>query len=220
MGPLELQPVKLENPYDVPGGVWLKGNLHTHSTVSDGGRDPQEIVDDYSARGYDFLMFSDHDRVTDVSELDARGMVLIPGNEVSSRGSHMLHVDASRAVEPAADRQAVIDAINDDGGFAVINHPNWEADYAHCPLEMMKALRGYLGIEIYNAVCDLLPGSAYAVCEWDRLLSLGRRVWGFASDDSHGAGQVGGGWVVARASARTREAVVDALRAGAFYASR
>ena len=72
----------LENPYS-PDLPWYRGNLHTHTTRSDGKREPQVVVDDYAERGYDFLMISDHDLVTDPRELNPRGMVLIFMNRLA-----------------------------------------------------------------------------------------------------------------------------------------
>jgi len=61
---------KIENPYgDLTGGQWLKGNLHTHTTASDGERPHQSVIDDYAGRRYDFLMISDHDVYTSAKEL-------------------------------------------------------------------------------------------------------------------------------------------------------
>ena len=34
---------------------WFKGNLHIHSTLSDGGMTLAELADLYAAEGYDFL---------------------------------------------------------------------------------------------------------------------------------------------------------------------
>ncbi len=65
------------DPFTAPG-EWLRGNLHTHSTASDGVRSPQEVVDHYAAEGYDFLSITDHGRLTDPSRLEARGMTLSP----------------------------------------------------------------------------------------------------------------------------------------------
>ena len=46
--------VVLESPYiDTPGSVWLRGNLHAHSTRSDGVCPPQDVVDRYAAMGYE-----------------------------------------------------------------------------------------------------------------------------------------------------------------------
>lgn len=39
---------------------WWKGNTHTHSWWSDGDTPPEVIADWYKKRGYNFLVFSDH----------------------------------------------------------------------------------------------------------------------------------------------------------------
>ena len=39
----------------------LRGNLHAHTTFSDGVRSPQALVDEYESRGYDFLAITDHE---------------------------------------------------------------------------------------------------------------------------------------------------------------
>ena len=41
--------------------VWLKGNLHAHSTNSDGRLTPKELAEAYKARGYAFMAVTDHD---------------------------------------------------------------------------------------------------------------------------------------------------------------
>ncbi len=209
----------LHNPYGNGPGAWLRGNLHAHTVMSDGIRTPQELVDAYAARGYDFLMISDHDVLVDVDGLDPRGMVLIPGCEVTARGPHVLHVDAPERVRPAKDRRRVINAINKTGGFAVINHPNWETSYNHCPQRYLESWSGYVGIEIYNAVVLRQAGHPQATDRWDRLLSQGRRVWGFANDDAHFPEDEGRAWNVVWTESRDRASIVDALREGRFYAS-
>lgn len=215
----------IDHPYqDLSGGRWLVGNLHTHTTSSDGQRDHQAVIDDYAGRGYGFLMISDHDIYTaleDYRSYDAQGMIMVPGNEISANGPHMLHVGAKDWVEPHADRQRVIDEVNATGGGIVLfNHPNWHANFNHCPQELFERCEGYVGLEIYNGVICRLEGSPYATDRWDMLLTQGRRIWGFAHDDSHAAtGDVGLGWNVAYVTEETPAGVVEALRAGRFYAS-
>ncbi len=41
-------------------GQFYRGNLHTHSTVSDGVLEPGEVCRRYAEAGYDFLCLSDH----------------------------------------------------------------------------------------------------------------------------------------------------------------
>lgn len=214
----------IDHPYQfAAGGQWLRGNLHTHTTRSDGSADPQAVIDDYAGRKYDFLMISDHDIHTtaaDHAAWDAKGMVLLSGNEISRGGPHLLHVGGRAKVEPDPLRQQVLNTTAaDDTGFAIVNHPNWGPDFNHCPFEAMEQWVGYIGLEIYNGVISRLPGSPYATDKWDRLLKRGRRVWGFANDDSHAPQDVGLGWNVAWCESRTPDAVIDALRNGRFYAS-
>jgi hypothetical protein len=219
---------QLTHPYgDLSGGEWVRGNLHTHSLQSDGARAPQDVIDDYAARGYDFLEMSDHDIFTSEEkyrEWDSKGLILIPGNEISRGGPHLHHVDADRFIEPFSSRQEVFNAINaatrETGrGFAIVNHPNWGNSFEHATISQMREWTGYVGLEIYNGVIGRLHGSPYATNKWDILLSEGRRLWGFANDDSHQARDVALGWNVVYVKERTAAAIVEALRNGRFYAS-
>jgi len=220
MGAVSASAQSLDSPYGDPSVPWLRGNLHTHSTNSDGRQPPQAVIDDYAGRGYDFLMFSDHDKITDTAGLDAKGMVLIPGDEISAKGPHMLHVGAKERVEPDADRQVVIDKINGGaGGFAIMNHPNWQDSYNHCDLAVLQKLQGYAGMEIFNGVVLFLTGSEVATDKWDRVLSTGHRVWGFANDDSHDVPHRGIAWNMVQCATRNADDVVAAMKAGRFYAS-
>ena len=45
--------------FSAPGRFW-RGNLHTHSTLSDGVLPPAEVCRRYAAEGYDFIALTDH----------------------------------------------------------------------------------------------------------------------------------------------------------------
>lgn len=245
--PPSSQMTALQSHSKLGPGSWLRGNLHTHSRQSDGRRSPQEVIDDYAKRGYDFLGFSDHDiwpSPEEMAKWDSRGMVLLPGVEVSRGGPHILHVGASRRLHHHPDRQGVLDEIAEDtGSFAVVCHPNFlvavkppDRFQAHNSFDQINKWTGYLGLEIYNGAISRLNGSPYATDIWDRLLTTGKRVWGFANDDSHRAEGDGGpiagrpdhtplmtsdmerGWNVVWAE-KTPSSILDAFRAGRFYAS-
>jgi hypothetical protein len=83
----------------------------------------------------------------------------------------------------------------------------------------MRSWERFLGVEIFNHVIGELEGSQYATDHWDRLLSKGRRVWGFANDDAHQAHHVGYGWNCVLSAERTSPAILAAMQAGCFYAS-
>ena len=138
---------------------------------------------------------------------------------MTANGPHILHVDASTVVPPDADRTVALAAINAAGGFAIVAHPNWEKSFAHCPREALESWEGYQGIEVYNGVVRRLSGSPLATDRWDRLLGLGRKVWGYAHDDSHRPGDDGLAWNVVQSEDRSAPALVAALREGRHYAS-
>ena len=62
---------------------FYRGNLHAHTTCSDGQKTPKECMADYRAAGYDFLSITDHRMVTkpDPAEIP-EGLVMIPGIEL------------------------------------------------------------------------------------------------------------------------------------------
>ena len=94
-----------------PGGSgrWYKGNTHTHTLNSDGDSTPDEVTTWYRAHGYQFLVLSDHNVLTNVDGLNAvhgagEQFLLIKGEEVTDQfGDKPLHInglDVSQLVEP------------------------------------------------------------------------------------------------------------------------
>jgi len=75
--------MRYANPYAVQGH-WYKGNLHTHTTQSDGRLTPEEAIRWYEQNGYDFVALTDHDTYIDITPLQqATRLTLIPGFEYS-----------------------------------------------------------------------------------------------------------------------------------------
>lgn len=206
----------LTNPYEGAGGAWLRGNLHTHTTCSDGRLTPAEVVDHYAAAGYDFLALTDHDTHCPLPDDDR--LVLIPGVEVSRGGPHLNAVGLAKVYDTSRPRGGIVAEIMADGALCFLNHPNWLADFNHWPHAMLFAVGPYHGIEIFNSVIDFHPGDAHALDRWDMLLSAGRRVWGYANDDFHDRPHGPRGWNMVCAE-RDPAAIVAALKAGRFYAS-
>ena len=207
----------LVSPYTDCRGPWLKGNLHTHTTRSDGRQEPAVVAERYASAGWDFLALTDHDQHTP-PPADAR-LIWLPGVEVTANGPHLLAIGVTRAYDTLPPRQAIIDSIVADGGLCVLNHPNWGPDFVHWSQAQLETLTGYHGIEIHNSVVERLEGSASAVDRWDRLLSVRRRVWGYATDDLHDLPDGPRSYCAVCVAERSAEAVLAALRAGCFYAS-
>jgi hypothetical protein len=209
------------SPYDGSDDPrWLRGNVHTHTTVSDGECSPSEMIAEYEAAGYDFLAISDHDAVFDPGDYrDGTDLLLLGGAEVSARDGHVLHVGARDAIEPGKHAQTVLDEISRGAGFGVLAHPNWYATYDHWPQDRLERLRGYAGIEVFNGSVVAGRGNPHALDRWDRLLGDGVRAWGYSTDDAHAADRTRQGWDAVQVTERTSEAVLAALRAGRSYGS-
>ena len=113
--------IALTNPFSLStddGYTWLKGNLHSHTTNSDGKAAPQERLDGYVGQGYDFLCLSDHHKITFVDTVQApsdfvliQGAELHPDNPFGGQRHHFLclHIhedmDAEKMPPPARHRR-------------------------------------------------------------------------------------------------------------------
>ena len=82
----------IDHPYrNLAKGQWLRGNLHTHTTNTDGQNKPQTVINKYARLGHDFLAISDHDIYTAGKQYrtwDNKGMIMMPGNEISASNSN------------------------------------------------------------------------------------------------------------------------------------
>ena len=64
-----------------PTGNFYKANLHCHSTVSDGRWSPEKIKEEYMARGYSIVAYTDHDVMVPHSELAEENFLPLNGVE-------------------------------------------------------------------------------------------------------------------------------------------
>ncbi len=218
----------LDNPFAMPGN-WYRGNLHAHTTVSDGDTTPDELAAHYRESGYDFLFITDHNRVADTEGLSTGEFLVLPGAELSvvgAGGSPAYHVVAlgvrdTDGLSGGMDVQSALDIVLNKGGLSVVAHPYWSGLTARDLL----GLRDYIGIEVYNTSCDFSIGKGCSAVHWDTLLAAGRAVWGIAADDVHWhfsdtrPVDACGGWVMVKAPALAPEHILHALRSGHFYAS-
>lgn len=212
----------LGDPWSVEG-EWLRGNLHVHSTGSDGRLTPQQVVDRYAQLGDTLLAISDHNVVTDIADLDARGMVLLPASEVTAPGGelgtsyHLLAIGAKEVPPPRTPASEAAAFLRDQGAVVFVGHPHWSGLTVGDILALSDTA---CGVEIHNGATVLDSCKGEALTHWDELLRRGAHLWGFAADDMHwGTIDLGLAWVHVRVRERTPEAVLAALSAGHFYAS-
>ena len=60
---------------------FYKGNMHCHSTLSDGTFTPEELKAMYKGKGYSFLAITDHEHVNNNSYLDDEDFLTITSAE-------------------------------------------------------------------------------------------------------------------------------------------
>ena len=206
----------LENPY-TPRGRWYKGAFHFHSTNSDGSLTPAESIRKYADAGFDVIGLSDHGCVSVVPPEWFPGKLLIPTGEFS--WPHILHIGAKgRGRVREGSFKQVLARVRRERGFAVFCHPAWSN---HTWQETMDAWP-VDAVEVLNYVTEIENATGYSIERWDMMLQAGRRVWGFADDDSHfrpAYPQYGGGYVMIRAPRLTQDAILRALKGGSFYST-
>ena len=206
-------------------GKWYKGNLHTHTTRSDGRRTPEECMSLYQEQGYDFLALTDHWKPSQGGRYEQ--MLLLAGAEwdIGPVGStscvHLVGIGmkAAPALErgPGLTAQGMVDAIRAAGGEAILAHPAWSLTQP----ELACGLTGLLATEIYNSVSAFpytgRPDSSEFV---DQCAMRGCRLPCLASDDAHFyTGEQCRSYTMVNAKGNTREEILEALRQGNFYAS-
>lgn len=220
-------------------GRFFRGNLHTHSTMSDGALAPAEVCRRYAEAGYGFICLSDHFigrfgyPVTDTTGLRTNRFTTILGAEVHTgrmrNGEiwHILAVGLPLGFAPSGqeDFDGDLDAeapaalarrCAEAGAFVALAHPEWNG----LTPEDGRLIEAVDAVEIYNHGCHVECDRGYGVALYDTLLAEGRHLTACATDDAHFHGPDHfGGWVMVKAEANTPEALLAALKQGAFYSS-
>ncbi len=220
-------------------GRFFRGNLHTHSTLSDGALEPGEVCRRYAAEGYDFICLSDHFLgrfgypVADTRPYRTNSFTTILGAELHSgrmqNGElwHLLAVGLPDDFQPPASNgfapedgqesgPEIAHRARDAGAFVAIAHPHWSG----LTMDDARSIEAAHAVEIYNHGCATGCDRGDGFVCLDLLLSEGKRLTAIATDDAHFTEPDHfGGWVMVRAEENSPEALLDALKEGHFYAS-
>lgn len=224
--------------FTAPGRFW-RGNLHTHSTNSDGALDPAEVCRQYKAQGYDFIAITDHFiglwsyPMTDTTPYRDENFTTLLGAELHSGAMengeiwHILAVGLppdfaptnAPNLAPRADQETgprVAARARDAGAFVTIAHPEWSAMTTADAASIYAAH----AVEVYNHGCAVDCDRGHGHYTADQLLSQGRKLGMIATDDAHfKTPDAFGGWVMVKATENTPDALLNALKSGHYYAS-
>ncbi len=225
--------VNWSNPYEQRAGEWMRGNLHAHTTphspcASIPGEDLCRV---YQQCGLHFLSLSEHMTVTAPSW---NGLTIIPGVEWNSRttylpnraltyqhhiGVHALDIAVLDAAVRCMAPEVMTREVGGADSLLVANHPNWllQEHYDQYTLHLLAPRLD--GVEIYNALQEWDEGEADATNRWDRLLSTGAPLLGFAGDDSHAEAEAGKAWITVCSEESSPQGIFRAIKTGNFYCS-
>jgi len=213
-------------------GEWYKGDLHCHSTHSDGDSSVQEVILSAESKGLDFFVITDHDGSMDGSptqwydpDYHSDRMVMLYGVEWTTGLGHAnvwasgpFDYDDLWLANRTQDAQTAIDAAHTQNALFSINHPS---AFLCCPWEY-EAYEGVDSIEVWNSMY-LLPNFNFVSTQgfWDDHLLSGKRIPGVGGSDTH---ELAGfqayflrhaeptTWVYAEE--RSAEAILAGIRAG------
>jgi len=220
--------------------LWAKGNIHTHTTNSDGDSPPQDVIKWYQDHGYQFLAITDHGKMTDPVPLDAPddNFILIAGEELGVKDAKKpIHGNAFGIMQTIGNAESrathvsslagLVEHVRKAHGIPQVNHPNFGWSFGH--RELLSVKGPYL-LEVFNGhpAVNNAGNFAYLPVEqtWDILLSNGKTVYATATDDAHNLKTIsdskanpGRGWVYVHVYELSPNAILDSLAKGDFYAS-
>jgi predicted metal-dependent phosphoesterase TrpH len=107
----------------------LRIDPHIHTLASDGISDVESILEAAVAGGLDAIAITDHERIDAAiaarAMAEGRGLALevIVGEEVSTRGGHLVGLWLRRRIRPWQSLKRSIALIHEQGGVAIIAHP-------------------------------------------------------------------------------------------------
>ncbi len=218
------------SPFSLKGRFW-RGNLHTHSNLSDGALPLDRTVEAYKDAGYDFVQMSEHfiDRyrwpLADTRQFRSNSFTTLLGAELHAMATsvgelwHILAAGLPIDFEPPAPEETgpqLAARAAAAGAFIGIAHPAW----SQLSVEDGHALEAAHAVEVYNHGCFVEVDRGDGWYLLDQLLRQGKRLTAFATDDAHfKSDDAFGGWVHVKAEALDPEALLASLKAGDYYSS-
>lgn len=204
------QAVVVRAPARAPRG-FVKGQLHAHTSQSaDSKTPPGDVQRWYEQHGYDFVVFTDHNRITDTPDTT---VLTMPGVELTRNlrlceppplpNKHcLLHMNAlfTSVTDGPVDVADLVGPSRRDvyrgeiararklGGLPMLNHPNMEstadeallAELAKDDLALLEV--GNMSWDSESAGDATQPSTERL---WDRLLLRGLRIFATVTDDAH-----------------------------------
>jgi hypothetical protein len=220
-------------PFDKPGRFY-KGNLHTHSTLSDGDLTPEAVCRVYADLGYDFIALTDHFMkqynfpLADTRAWRTETFTTILGAELHTGRTelgqlwHILAVGLPLDFPPPPPDETgpeITARALAAGAYVAVAHPAW---YHLTEADVLSLGTDVHAIEIFNGTAHDHNDAADSWYIMDVLTERGYRYSACATDDAHARPtrhDIGVGWVQVRSESLAPDALLAALKAGHYYSS-
>ena len=221
-------------------GNQYKVNLHTHSTCSDGKFTPEQLKEYYMSLGYDAVAFTDHRKCIPHTELTDDKFVALTGleldfnsNDEQGRQIKVVHMNALAGdPEKTGEFPSMpldYDLINEtvaklkaEGYYVTLNHPVWSN---MCSGDI-AAIQGFDAMEICNSIALMFNNFSDDSALYEYYLRAGGKATPIAADDCHRKypdgtpfAEYGKSFIMVKAEELTYDAIFQAIKAGACYAS-
>lgn len=219
---------------------WYYGDLHCHSTHSDGAYPLDVTLDFAHSRGLDFIAATEHNSISHFSyipEMQKRydDMLILYGIEYTSYIGHAnvfnyTDIIDFRAGTPGYDVNRVIDKVHEGGGYFSPNHP---ARFLGIGIPFLIDDIDWGRVDFYEVVngrtriADMVvnPLNLIALNNWDKMLQQGYRITAIGGSDDHSAGRnetairanIGTPTTVVYAEKLSPKAIWEGIAAGHVY---
>ncbi|HBH13799.1 MAG TPA: hypothetical protein DDX29_11930 [Clostridiales bacterium] len=206
---------------------WYKGELHAHSTESDGRYEVEDVIDAAKKYGLDFFALTDHTTCSQwykLAKLQNPSTALIRSMEITSHLGHAnlhgiknwinVYID-----EPGWSANQAAEEVHKQGGLFCVNH----AFSGHLSWRDFDLDWGLVDMEeIYHNLEG--ANNSYQLSLWDQHLNQGFRIVGVAGIDSHnpyeGIHELGQLVTCVYADELSEKGIIEGLRRGQVYISR
>jgi hypothetical protein len=203
------RPLPVGGPRPDDGYTRVRGVVHVHTTLSDGGGTPEEVIAAAKAAGLSFVVLTDH------NNLDAKpqegyhdGLLVLVGTEVSTTAGHLLGLGiADPAFRFPVDPLDALDDVRHLGGVVFAAHPtspvptfrwtgwelpgpwgvellNGDSQWREAGVPRLLRTLALYGLNHRYALLTSLTPPGSTLARWDRLLRE-RDTSGIAGADAH-----------------------------------
>jgi hypothetical protein len=206
-------------------GYWILAvDFHVHAFPGDGALAPWALRREVERAGLDAFALTSHNQMVTARlgrRLAARspGPILIPGQEITARGFHIIAAGIETTVDANQSPAAVIEAVHAQGGVAIAAHP--EAP-RYTDAYDDRALLLLDGFERAHPIIHQRPESRASFSDFDRRARQANPgIAAIGSSDFHANASIGPGTcrTYVLAGERSATGVIDAVRDGRTVAA-